>query len=106
MDPLTEGPGIHSACWHGTLEVVKLLLDFKADLEAKEPKMETPPLNTAIAAGNAPVCLELLNRHADVHWKHHDGATALHVARHSESVVLRWSERHLIECCGFRKGAA
>lgn len=79
-DPLTQGPGIHSACWHGTVEVVKLLLDFKANLEAKEPKMETPPLNTALAAGNAPVCLELLNRNADVQWKHHDGASALHVA--------------------------
>jgi len=79
-DPLTQGPGIHSACWHGTVEVVKVLLDFKAKLEAKEPKMDTPPLNTALAAGNAPVCLELLNRNADVHWKHHDGASALHVA--------------------------
>ena len=28
-----SGPGIHSACWHGTVEVVKLLLDFKANLE-------------------------------------------------------------------------
>eukprot|EP00913_Durusdinium_trenchii_P033959 g31787.t1 len=79
-DPLTKGPGIHSACWHGNVEVVSLLLDFKANLEAKEPKMETPPLNTALAAGNAPVCLELLNRNADVQWKHHDGASALHVA--------------------------
>ncbi|CAE7608341.1 RYR1, partial [Symbiodinium sp. KB8] len=79
-DPMTEGPAIHSACWHGSVEVVKVLLEFKADLEAKEPKMETPPLNTAIAAGNAPVCLELLKRNADVQWKHHDGATALHVA--------------------------
>ncbi|CAJ1419377.1 unnamed protein product [Effrenium voratum] len=80
VDPLTQGPAIHSACWHGSVDVVKMLLDFKADLEAKEPKMETPPLNTALAAGNAPVCLELLNRNADVQWKHHDGATALHVA--------------------------
>eukprot|EP00439_Symbiodinium_sp_Y106_P018068 s1697_g2.t1 len=79
-DPMTQGPAIHSACWHGSVEVVKVLLEFKADLEAKEPKMETPPLNTAIAAGNAPVCLELLKRNADVQWKHHDGATALHVA--------------------------
>ena len=28
-----SGPGIHSACWHGTVEVVKLLLDFNANLE-------------------------------------------------------------------------
>lgn len=30
-----EGPGIHSACWHGTVEVVKILLDFKAKLEVQ-----------------------------------------------------------------------
>ncbi|CAE8628392.1 unnamed protein product, partial [Polarella glacialis] len=80
LDPLTQGPVIHSACWHGSVDVVRLLLEFRADLEAKEPRMNTPPLNTALAAGNAPVCLELLNRNADVQWKHHDGATALHVA--------------------------
>lgn len=42
--------------------------------------MNTPPLNTALAAGNAKVCLELLNKNANVQWKHHDGATPLHVA--------------------------
>jgi len=80
VDQLTQGPAIHSACWHSNVEAVKILLEHKADLEAKEPRMGTPPLNTALAAGNAPVCLELLNRNADVQWKHHDGATALHVA--------------------------
>ena len=67
----TTGPAIHSACWHGSVEVVQVLLEFRADLEApedgrilqnsaefccwplhteaKEPKMDTPPLNTAIA---------------------------------------------------------
>merc|ERR1712110_966370 len=72
--------GIHSACWHGSLDCVKLLLEFRADSEAKEPRMNTPPLNTALAAGNAQVCLELLNHNADVMWTHHDGATPLHVA--------------------------
>jgi len=62
------------------VEVVKALLDYRADIEAREPRMNTPPLNTALAAGNAPVCLDLLNRNADVMWTHHDGATALHVA--------------------------
>lgn len=79
-DQMTQGPIIHSACWHGSPEVVKILVEYRADIEAKEPRMGTPPLNTALAAGNANVCLELLNRNADVQWKHHDGATALHVA--------------------------
>lgn len=80
MDQMTNSPVIHSACWHGSLDAVKLLLDFRANLEAKESKMQTPPLNTALAAGNAKICLELLSRGADVMWKHHDGATPLHVA--------------------------
>lgn len=79
-DPLTQGPVIHAACWHGSVDAVKALLDHKADIEAKEPRMKTPPLNTALAAGNAPVCLHLLNQNADATWTHHDGATALHVA--------------------------
>merc|ERR1711972_761014 len=48
-------------------------------MEAKESRFQMPPLNTAIAAGNAKVCLELLNRNADATWKHEDGATPLHV---------------------------
>jgi len=78
-DSVTQGPLLHKACWEGSVDVVKLLLEFNADMEVKEKKMETPPLNTALAAGNAKVCLELLNRNADVHWKHKDGASALHV---------------------------
>merc|ERR1712150_94640 len=77
---MTQGAMIHTACWHGSVEVVKVLLDHSADMDAKDPRMKTPPLNTALAAGNAHACLELLNRNADVQWKHEDGATALHVA--------------------------
>ena len=40
MGCLTLGPGIHSACWHGTVEVVKVLLDFKANLEVFQEKIE------------------------------------------------------------------
>lgn len=79
-DQMTQGPVLHSAAWHGSNEAVKILLDYRADIEAQERQMKTPPLNTALAAGNAKVCLELLNRNADVLWTHQDGATALHVA--------------------------
>ena len=79
-DPQTQGPILHTAAWHDALEVVRTLLDAKADIDRKEPRMHTPPLNTSLAAGSAKVCLELLNRNADVQWKHHDGASALHVA--------------------------
>jgi len=79
-DPMTKGNIIHNACYFGTWETVRVLLEHRADVNNKEPQMDTPPLNTAIAAGNGQVCLELLRRHADVNWKHHDGATALHVA--------------------------
>jgi len=79
-DPMTGGGLLHTACWQGSAECVKLMLDFGADIETKEPRMHTPPLNTALAAGSAKVCLELLNRNASVQWQHTDGATALHVA--------------------------
>merc|ERR1712176_1556548 len=58
MDPRQQ-PGqaiLHSACYFGTAEDVRLLLEFRADMEAKESRFQTPPLNTAIAAGNAKVC--------------------------------------------------
>jgi len=61
-------------------ETMKVLLDHRAEINALEPKMKLPPLNTAIAAGNAKICLELLQRNADANWHHDDGATALHVA--------------------------
>lgn len=79
-DPMTKGNIIHNACYFGTWDTVRVLLEHRADVNNREPQMDTPPLNTAIAAGNAKVCLELLRRHADVNWKHHDGASALHVA--------------------------
>jgi hypothetical protein len=79
-DSLTQGPLIHRACWEGSLDVVKMLIEFRADLEAQEERMKTPSLNTALAGGNATVAMELLHRNASVDWKHQDGATPLHVA--------------------------
>mmetsp|Transcript_16709 Transcript_16709/g.47541 ORF Transcript_16709/g.47541 Transcript_16709/m.47541 type:complete len:446 (+) Transcript_16709:60-1397(+) len=80
VDNNTQAQIIHNAAYFGTVDTVKVLLDHRADINSKEPKMQLPPLNSAIAAGNAKVCLELLSRNADVTWKHEDGATALHVA--------------------------
>lgn len=80
IDQRTAAPAIHAACWNGSVDAVRLLLDARAGIETMENRMKTPPLNTALAAGSAKVCLELLNRLADVQWKHHDGATPLHVA--------------------------
>lgn len=80
VDERIGSPAIHLAAWHGTPECVSYLLDSGADMEAGEHGKATPPLNTALAAGNAPVALALLERRANVQWKHDDGATALHVA--------------------------
>lgn len=80
VDSNVGSPAIHLAAWHGSAEAVGLLLDAGADLEAGERGGETPPLNTALAAGNAKVALMLLSRKANVQWKHPDGATCLHVA--------------------------
>lgn len=80
MDSNMGSPAIHLAAWHSSAEAVALLLDAGANLEAGEQGGETPPLNTALAAGNAKVALMLLSRKANVQWKHPDGATCLHVA--------------------------
>lgn len=81
LDPRTGVALLHTACWFGTPKLVSLMIDFNADIEVKENVFSNmPPLNTALAAGNSKVCLELLRRHANVQWSHYDGATALHVA--------------------------
>lgn len=82
VDQRLGSPLLHVAGWMSSIpEPASLLLKFKADLELGEQGQPgTPALNTALAAGNAPVALLLLRARANVQWKHEDGATALHVA--------------------------
>jgi len=79
-DTFGGSPAIHVAAWHSSPEAVRLLLQHKADLEAGEGGQAIPPLNTALAAGNAPVAFTLLKQRANTQWRHDDGATPLHVA--------------------------
>lgn len=81
VDTRLGSPFLHIAAWMGTPEIVTLLLEHRADIEMGEQgSPTTPPLNTALAGGNAPVVLLLLRRHANAQWRHKDGASALHVA--------------------------
>jgi hypothetical protein len=75
-----DSPVLHIAAYSSTPKEVRILLDFRANIEIGEHGAPTPPLNSALAAGNAPVALQLLELRANCQWKHEDGATALHVA--------------------------
>jgi ankyrin repeat protein len=69
---------LHDACHMGHADVVKLLLDARADKEARNDMAETP-LYTAVRGG-WPQCLELLlTAKADVHARVH-GWGAVHAA--------------------------
>ena len=53
IDQQTTCPVLHTAAWHDAVDVVKVLLEFKADINAKELRMGTPPINSALAAATA-----------------------------------------------------
>lgn len=81
-DPNVKHPQVGPAlCWaarNGDREIVEKLIDAGADMEALDPD-DSPALKSAIVAGAAGVAVELIRKGADVQWKHHDGATYLHV---------------------------
>ena len=74
-----EQAPLHLAVEYGNLDVAKLLLANKADVEAKAHGGWTPLLN-AVFGGNKAVVELLLDHHADVNVKEEVGRTPLHVA--------------------------
>ena len=82
---------IHWASVHGRTEVVKLLLDMKADVNVRDTDGFTP-LYIAAQNGHTEVVKLLLDHKADVNASRHtDGATPLYIAAwngHTEVVKL------------------
>jgi hypothetical protein len=74
-----EQAPLHLAVQYGNVEVAKLLLVNKADVEAKANGGWTPLLN-AVFGGNKAAVELLLEHQADVNVKEEAGRTPLHVA--------------------------
>ncbi len=99
---------LHGACYWGSLETARLLLDHGADVNAptSDPFLQIHPLGCAVATADVPnpsqhesVVLGLvdllLDRGADVNSRRRDGMTALHSAayRGHLRVIRRLLER-------------
>lgn len=89
---------LHCAAWKGHVEVVRLLLDAGADIEAQNQNSHwgTTPLHAA-AHGNQKAVAELLiQRGADIHAKSPlNGMTPLaHTAVHNAKAVADLLRKH------------
>ena len=80
---------LHLAVMNGNLEITKLLLEYKSDVNAKRYGMTTP-LHIAAANGNIDIVRLLLSYMANIEERNSQGETALHAAAvmNRESVVL------------------
>lgn len=68
---------LHEACLQGHINVIKILLDNGADIEANDNN-EIKPLHYAVYARNKDVIITLLNRGANVDCRDNQGNTPLH----------------------------
>lgn len=71
---------IWSAIREGNLEAFTRLLDTPELLTRLHPKFKLPALSWASLNGNPEMVRALLEKGADVHWRSHEGHTALHGA--------------------------
>lgn len=79
---------LHVAMFQKDSEVVKLLLDYGYDPNAKTTGNGYTPLHNAVAANNADFARLLLKYGANKSIKDMDGLTALDIARREENQVL------------------
>jgi uncharacterized protein len=70
------------------IEMVKMLLDKKADVNAPEAKSGVTPLMFAVTYKNVAITKLLLDKGADVNRKNKDGATALMVATNQKDAEM------------------
>ncbi|KAH0579586.1 hypothetical protein H2248_002437 [Termitomyces sp. 'cryptogamus'] len=68
---------LHIAVWHGWLNIVKLLLKYNADVDARNHWGETP-LHLAASLGHLDIVGLLLKHNADVNARDQWGETPLH----------------------------
>lgn len=77
-----------SAVNSGNLEMTKILLDKKADINAGEAKSGVTPLMFAVTHKDLPLAKFLLEKGADFTKKSKDGATALMVATYQKDAEM------------------
>jgi ankyrin repeat protein len=73
---------LHSAAYYGDLEVVQKLIEYDADIDARDKRGRTPlyELSEGINLKDPDVVQLLLGRGADVNTRAKDGSTPLHKA--------------------------
>ena len=79
---------LHVAIFQKNLSVVKLLLDYGFDPNARAIQNGYTPLHNAVAANNAAAAKLLLQYRADKSIKNLDGLTPLDMARKGEKKAL------------------
>lgn len=78
---------LHFAAINGDIEIVKMLLDRGANIDAKNQYGRTP-LHNAIENKKMEITELLLNRGANINVKSNDGITPLHIAAEREYLQI------------------
>lgn len=78
---------LHYAAYYGHLEVCRLLLQCKANVDARDCGQQSP-LTLAISHGHIEVCELLLQCNADVEARNSSGWTGLHHAVYHNSMKV------------------
>src|SRR5215467_3108124 len=71
---------LHDAAWNGYKEIAELLLDHRADVNARHIEAGSTPLHYAIIKDHAGIVAVLLAHGAEVKATYRSGATPLHLA--------------------------
>ena len=74
------GTALHDAAWAGDLRMAQLLLDWKADPNARHQEGGSTPLHYAVITNHPEFAALLLSRGADPKAASGSGATSLHLA--------------------------
>jgi ankyrin repeat protein len=87
---------LHTAALGGDAEVVKLLLDHGAEINARDQESGATPLAYAASLGRAEVVELLLDRGADAALKNIRGQTALELAEeNNQKEITELLRRHI-----------
>src|SRR2546425_1561281 len=71
---------LHDAVWNGYIEVARVLLEFRADVNARHTEAGSTPLHYAVIKNEREIAELLLEHGADVRATYRSGETALHLA--------------------------